>query len=80
LSNKEPLQVDGNCDHCSKDLSQQEQVKISNQEVFCNEVCSEKTNYGITGKDGFTRISSRKEDLPRPETIGADKIVEVDKR
>jgi len=30
--------------------------------------------YGITGKDGYTRISSRKQDLPE---IKGRKIVEV---
>jgi hypothetical protein len=35
--------------------------------------------YGVTGEDGYTRIATRKEDLPRPETIGEKRIVEVKK-
>lgn len=34
--------------------------------------------YGVTGEDGYTRIATRKEDLPNPETIGVQKIVEVE--
>jgi len=73
----EALEVDGECSHCGKDLSQQEQVKIADEKVYCNKKCRKKINYGVTGEDGFTRISSREESLPRPETIGAKKIVEV---
>jgi len=74
----EALEVDGECSHCGKDLSQQEQVKIADEKVYCNKKCRKKINYGVTGEDGFTRISSRKEDLPRPGKIGSERIVEVE--
>jgi len=75
LSNNEPLNLNGNCNHCGKDLSKQDWVQIAGQKVFCNERCSQRTNYGITGEDGYTRISSRKEDLP---SIEGREIVEVE--
>lgn len=73
---KEPLEVDGFCDHCGKDLSQQNYVWIAGKEVFCNEKCWKRINYAVTGKDGYTRISSCRDDLP---DIDGREIVEVDK-
>jgi len=97
------LKVDGTCEYCGKDLSQQDWVQVCGTKVYCNENCMEKDTerlqgeitdvqtfeemkgekalkdklYGVTGEDGYTRIATKKEDLPRPESIGAEKIVEV---
>jgi len=79
VSSNEALSLDGECSHCGKDLGQQNQVYIAGEKVFCNEKCWKRINYGVTGSDGVTRISSRRENLPRPETIGAKRIVEVEK-
>ena len=69
------LPVDGNCEHCNKDLSKQDQVFVASRKVFCNKKCCNEVNYAVTGPDGYTRISSRKEDLPRYEYR---EIVEVE--
>jgi len=79
VSSNEALSLYGDCDHCGKDLSSQNWVWIAGEKVFCNEKCWKRINYGVTGSDGVTRISSRREDLPKPETIGGQKIVEVEK-